>query len=50
MVPFGTVLYTSIFVLVSMRRIFAILGALLSGAIGLAVFVPSAVEAGMKFN
>lgn len=33
-----------------MKRMFAILGALLLGAIGLVVFVPSAVEAGVKLN
>jgi hypothetical protein len=33
-----------------MKRIFAIIGAILSGAIGLAVFAPYAAEAGWQFN
>ena len=33
-----------------MKRIFAIIGAVLTGAVGLVVFVPSAVEAGWKMN
>lgn len=33
-----------------MKKIFAIIGAILSGAIGLAVLVPHTVEAGFSFN
>jgi hypothetical protein len=33
-----------------MNRIFVIIGALISGAIGLAAFVPHAVEAGYQLN
>jgi hypothetical protein len=33
-----------------MKRIFAIIGAILSGAIGLAVFASNSVEAGFSLN
>jgi len=33
-----------------MKRFFAIIGAILSGAIGLAVFAPHAAEAGFSIN
>jgi hypothetical protein len=33
-----------------MKGILSILGPLLTGSIGLAVFAPNAVDAGMKFN
>lgn len=33
-----------------MKTVLSILGPLLTGAIGLAVFAPNAVDAGMMFN